>query len=272
MKSFLFVSAFAMLVIAGFTLSGCHKGQNIHPCAPACQITKVMGDLGRNGEHSFDIIYNNKGNPVSMLRSNVGIGRPNFVFRYDHKGRLTDFYGVYSAPGQPDPSSSYEAWHKYYYDAKNRIILDSTFDFGTIGSDNEPIPNTIRYPNGVMNISTYVYDSQNRIIKSTDTQGSNTTIRTLLYTYNNAGNLESVLDPSVEPGSMPQYFFDNKINYHRLNGIWQFLDRDYSVNNPMPADTYNSYGLPIVINLPSHYTGYFVTTNFSHAEFEYSCK
>jgi len=52
------------------------------------------------------------------------------------------------------------------------------------------------------------------------------------YSYNADGNLAG-------------HDYDDKINYHRTNRVWMFIDRDYSVNNPVIATyEYNDFGLP----------------------------
>ncbi|SFD99292.1 hypothetical protein SAMN05518672_10472 [Chitinophaga sp. CF118] len=269
MKSFLITSACVMLVVTGLLLSGCHKGQNIPPCAPSCQITKVIGDLESTEEDSFVIAYNNKGNPVSMIRSQTATSRPNFIFRYNHKGQMTDFIGIYADPSYTG-EIVFDTWHRYHLDTKGRVILDSTYEFGRIGPGYKPEPLEGRPYLGVRNISTYTYDNQNRIIKSTDTYGFDVIHSTRLYTYNHAGNLEKI----VEGTNTYTFSYDNKINYHALNSNWQFLDRDYSVNNPRPVDgyAYNNYGLPISINLAGHNSRSFATQSFSHLLIKYSCK
>ena len=64
------------------------------------------------------------------------------------------------------------------------------------------------------------------------------------YNYDGAGNL-------IHPASAG-VVYDNKMNINRTNDIWQFLSRDYSMNNPFTADAYNAAGFPTVVNtLPS---------------------
>ncbi|WP_126246191.1 hypothetical protein [Chitinophaga rhizosphaerae] len=259
--------ASACVLLAGYLLSGCHTDPHLHPGKPYCKITKVKGDLNFSGPvDSFVITYNHKGNPVSMVRGFVGTGSPNYLFLYDQKGRMTDFYGVYENP------SSFDVWHRYYYDARNRIILDSTYEFGEVGPGNKPLPSPGRPYLGVRNISTYTYDQFDRIVKSTDTYGRDTVFMTRRYKYNVAGNLISVEEQTGGASTTITDSYDNKINYHRLHPIWQFLDRDYSVNNPLPVAAYNAYGLPVSLMLSGHRYGSFATTPFTFADIEYSCK
>ncbi|ATL48786.1 hypothetical protein COR50_17350 [Chitinophaga caeni] len=266
MRVSLFASACVML--AGALLSGCLKDPHLPPPGnPFCKITKVKGDLHfQKDVDSYRITYDKKGNPESIVRGIVGTSSPNYLFLYDQKGRLTDFYGVYLNP------TAFDIWHRYSYDAKNRIILDSTYEFGEVGPGNVPIPSPGRPYLGVRNIATYSYDHLDRIVRSTDTYGHDTVFMTRLYTYNGAGNLTSVEERSDGGSTTISYTYDNKVNYHRLHPIWQFLDRDYSMNNPLPVAAYNTYGLPTSIILSGYRTGYFATTPFTFAEFEYSCK
>lgn len=77
----------------------------------------------------------------------------------------------------------------------------------------------------------YEYDDKKRIIKVTKTFSLGSTYPTEIYQYQYDGN-----GNLVTPGEV----YDNKINFHRTNKIWMFLDRDYSVNNPFTANAYNS--------------------------------
>ncbi|WP_423737904.1 hypothetical protein [Chitinophaga caseinilytica] len=258
----------ACLLAAGLLFSGCRKHAPFPDCEDECRITKVKGDLGSPMVlDSLMITYNSKGNPVSMVRSVVGTSAPNWLFRYDQKGRMTDFYGIYSHP------TSFDTWHRYYYDTKNRIVLDSTYEFGEVSPDYKPIPSPGRPYLGVRNISTYQYDNHNRIIRSTDTYGRDTVFVVRQYRYNSAGNLAEIVEQwgSEAPNSIT-FSYDDKKNYHRLHVIWQFLDRDFSMNNSLPVTTYNRFGLPVSIQLSAHRHGYFATEFFTYAEFEYSCK
>ncbi|WP_341835635.1 hypothetical protein WJU16_22675 [Chitinophaga pollutisoli] len=151
-------------------------------------------------------------------------------------------------------------------------MLDTTYEFGEVGPDNTPQPSPGRPYLGVRNISTYAYDHFNRIIRSTDTYGRDTVFVTRLFKYNVAGNLVSVEEQSGGASTTINYSYDDKLNFHLLHPIWQFLDRDYSINNRFPVIAYNSYGLPVSIKIASHGYAYFATTPFTYADIEYSCK
>ena len=38
--------------------------------------------------------------------------------------------------------------------------------------------------------------------------------------------------------------YDHKLNLQQLHPFWQFIARDYSLNNPIAAVHYNNFGLP----------------------------
>ena len=76
-------------------------------------------------------------------------------------------------------------------------------------------------------------------------------------------------------GNMVGYnVYDNKINIHRTNKIWMFIDRDYSINNPhspyvaYSPGTYNSFGLPVQINYLPNFLG---MTLYPGVEVKYQC-
>ncbi|WP_298709330.1 hypothetical protein [Chitinophaga sp.] len=258
----------ACALALALVLHGCQKDP--HPPADnlECRITKISGILGISYlPDSFIFTYNGKGDPVSITRSVIGTSSPNYYFRYDQRGRLTDFYGVYN------DHSVFDTWHRYHHDHKNRIVVDTTYAFGDISPDYRPIPAAGRTELDVRNISTYAYDHQNRIIRSTDTYGRPFVYMIRLYSYDAAGNLVKI-EEQVDGYSnfITISGYDQQISYRRLHPIWQFLDRDFSQNNSLPVTTYNQHGLPAKISLNSHQTGVFATEPFTSAEFEYSCQ
>lgn len=249
-------------------LHSCQKDGHAPAGNPGCKVTQITGYLGiSNLPDTFNFSYNEKGNPVSITRSVIGTSSPNYFFRYDNRGRLTDYYGVYT------DHSVFDTWHRYYHDNKNRIVLDTTYAFGDISPDYRPIPAAGRTELDVRNISTYTYDHQNRIIRSTDTYGRPFVYMIRLYTYDAAGNLVKIEEQADGQSTFIMLNnYDQKVNYHRPHPIWQFLDRDFSQHNSLPVTTYNQHGLPANISLNSHQTGYFATEPFTAATFAYSCK
>jgi len=222
-------------------LYSCNKPDFPYPNTPKCQITKLIGEILFND--SILITYNNKGNPVSMTRTHVGTGAPNFFFRYDKNNRLTDIIGAYSN------NLEFETWHHYVYGNSTygnelRPITDTVYTFGVIGTG--PLPAQIFY--GVR-YTDFSYDRYGRIIvaKEVDVRPI-TGSRELRYYYNAAGNLVSLATTYPQGvDSINIVNYDNKINAHQTHPIWQLIDRDYSINNPFTAISYNNFGLPTII-------------------------
>ncbi len=189
----------------------------------ACQIQTLHFNLRSAGyEDSITFAYNNLGNPIAGIRGNVSTGAPNFIFRYDNYNRLKELIGLYDT----SDLENVDNLHKYSYDSYNRIIRDSLYYFPEI-INGKPANNN------QLVIVDFEYDSENRISKVTTLFFGTTNIKN--YTYNQDGNLDGIL-------------YDDKINFHRTNKIWMFLDRDYSVNNPVNANySYNDFNLPVKI-------------------------
>ncbi|WP_126246192.1 hypothetical protein [Chitinophaga rhizosphaerae] len=252
-----------MLVFTVQYLSGCNKYHDVIPHTAGCQIVKMNGGLFIGD--SLVIAYDHKDRPLSMTRGSVGTGSPNYLFRYDKKGRLTDFYSVYEPP-----NPYFENWHRYQYDDRNRIITDTSFSFGYVGPG-MPLPAPEQGHLYVGNVSTYKYDGENRIIQATDFYGLATLI-TANYTYNRQGNLEKIVWQSGGSSSTQTFSYDNKISLRRTNPVWQFLDRDYSVNNSMKVSSYNRYGLPVDVDFSGHGSGTFATVQISATSITYDCR
>lgn len=168
--------------------------------------------------------YNTSSNPVSMTHQ-MNIGE-NILFKYDKWDRLTEYINIF--PG----GTAGDYWHKYTYDKVNtdRIIADTAFrDF--ISSNGQ-----LTLYNDI-DLTVFKYDALGRISQTTEYVLGDTIVR--LYNYDTRGNLQ-------RPGSL----YDNNPNIHLTNKIWMFLDRDYSVNNPVDNEsyTYNGNGFPITIS------------------------
>jgi len=60
---------------------------------------------------------------------------------------------------------------------------------------------------------------------------------------------------------------------HRTHPIWQFIDRDFSINNPFQAVAYNSHGLPVAIQSPpcSSSSTNFIGIYYNQMEVSYRC-
>jgi hypothetical protein len=159
--------------------------------------------------------YDEFGNPVSVvyLETDDGTGTPTFSFDYDVNHRLTHYRG-YSD-------------HNLTYNSSGQIVIDSGY-YNYAGGD-------ARYENRLY------YDVYGRIRKETskfyydygESEDVGTTT-TRIYEYDRRGNL-------ISPG----YTYDNKKNIARTHPIWMYITRNYSINNPEKASSYNSSGLPL---------------------------
>ncbi|ATL48787.1 hypothetical protein COR50_17355 [Chitinophaga caeni] len=262
MKKLLLLISGCILVCAIPYLSGCNKYQDVIPRAASCQIVKLKGGLFIGD--SLVITYDNKDRPIRMTRASVGTGSPNYVFLYDKKGRLSDFYSVYEPP-----NPYFENWHRYQYDDRNRIVTDTSYSFGYVGPG-VPLPSPDFGHLVVGNVSTYKYDSENRIIQATDFYGLSTLI-TSDFVYNRQGNIEKIIRQSGGSSSTETFTYDDKIGLRRTNPVWQFLDRDFSVNNSMKVSSYNRYGLPVDVDFGIHGGGIFATVQVSATTITYNC-
>ena len=177
-------------------------GNNVYT---GCRVNSING---------IAFTYNKNNDPVTYIHDNVGTGNPNLFFKYDNRGRLTEFAAL--------EFDSYEFLHRYTY-YQQRIVVDTMYIFGEYGVPESYAFKRISYP---------AYDNLNRIVQDSVVQNGQSWI--IYYPYRADGNLIS--------GST----YDDKLNPHRTNKVWMFIDRDYSVNNSVAAATYNSSGLPLM--------------------------
>ena len=262
---------FAFAVLAGTSLffSGCSKKaieQFLkHPGkdpAPSCSIQKIIFQPEAYPIFPIDtltITYNAAGNPVSAIRKTTTENGPNYYFRYDNLNRLTDLIGIAE-------NGFYRSWHRYVYNASGKVAVDSIYDYPE-EMDNHPVTGLV----GTVTTADYLYDAAGRVSKMTINPvdpGDMTWVEN--YSYDSDGNLTG-------------YAYDNKVNVHQTNKVWQFLSRDYSVNNPVSGSglavsyTYNSYGLPTQVNATTGSFNLVVPGNadrfsFSHGTIVYSCQ
>lgn len=243
-------------ILALTVLPGCKKGNELFMDRGAfelkdCPITQIVRNQFSIPD-TMAFTYNSWGDPVSIERlPYAGTGAPHYVFKYDNKRRLTDIIGLYTG------GSSAEVWHKYFYEnpGKGNITRDSSFGFVTI-------------KNGVITgflycAVTYLnYDKYDRIINDSVII-TNHPEYTLVHTY-----------AYDENGNRVGRTYDNKINMHRTNKIWMFYDRDYSVNNPFFADSYNATGLPTQFTSSTKNVLFikFMGEDFFNARIAYGCK
>ena len=191
--------------------------------------------------------YDKDNNPVSVTSDQPGTAQPNLYFKYDKKGNLIEYAGLYSG------GDFFEFLHRYGY-SDNRIVTDTIYIWG-------------QYPNPASYYSKRVlhlkYDRFSRIIKDSVVYASaNAYDQDIAYNYDNNGNL-------IRSGSS----YDDKVSPQRTNKVWMFIDRNYSVNNVVAADSYSSSGLPLRLsgeqfqNLLVFAYGYY----YGSAEIVYDC-
>lgn len=230
-----------MLLLSGAKTATDHEGHE------GLQIATIKPYPGESGSgDSLIFRYNDHGNPVSITRMTDG-GTASYIFRYDAQQRLTDYAG-------PCQDGLFESWHHYYYDNSSNIAGDTVYYFGQVG-DAGPLPDPAaakpydRLP--VRQTDRYEYDQESRMVKviRNFTEGDE---MSMLYTYNAAGNLEkryTAFSASPDLNYTTTFGpYDNKVNMHRTHPVWQFIDQDYSRNNPFTADAYNAQVLPLKIS------------------------
>jgi hypothetical protein len=192
--------------------------------------------------------YNQNNDPISLLRAGqAGTGNPSFYFKYDKKGRLIEYISLFS-------ETDYGFRHLYAYNGNaDRIVTDTLYFMGSTEFTNVWASRSIYYP---------AYDNLNRVVKDSivTTQFNSGAIvsSVVSYPYNITGNLDN------------GYVYDNKLNPHRTNKVWMFVDRNYSVNNPVAASTYNHAGLPLTfpnkntLDLVFNFNSYFGSTSIAY--------
>lgn len=204
-------------------------------------------------DNTATFTYDGLGNPLAVNNTRVSTGAPNLVFKYDASHRLTEFQRPYS-------NGFFEQWFKYVYDASGRIIADTSYLFGAITPSWPPTGSQQR------RYTTYTYDNTCRVLKTT-TIGiggpeDGFPPNVITYAYDASGNL-------IRPGIT----YDNKVNMHRTNKIFMFIDRDFSMNNPYTATSYNGYSLPQILPAPASGAApvYFLARAIDRATIVYQC-
>ncbi len=221
-----------------------------------CRIESIWENPGTTEQQFFLISYDEFENPKFMSAPRPGVFTlPTSVYRtfkYDQWHRLKEYILDYGNGGA-------EEWHNYTYDQNGRIGIDENYIWAS--SRDNPADYFDLY------VLFYRYDTQGRISRVeshrvTHGGGSDTTN----YIYNAAGNL-------IRAGVT----YDNKVSMLRTNDIWMFLERDYSLNNPFTADTYNSSGYPVGINAPTSILflpnyPFLHSPDLAHSQIGYGCR
>jgi hypothetical protein len=235
-----------------------------HQHNPDCRIEEIAyhPDYDPHPDTIFaKFSYDHKGNPTKIISSFVATGRPSHFFRYDKKGRLVDYLGLNS-----ENSSGYHFWYHYKYDQNGRIIEDSSHLFGNM-INGQPQPD-----GGSSSKGNYEYDAYDRVKKVTRLYSFG--VETNEYIYNQAGNLaihNQYFDSHLARSDT--FHYDLKVNLHRTNKLWMFLNRNYSRNNPKPATLYNKSGLSLQYRLPvNNDFNFLISIELSHSDIRYRCK
>jgi len=248
---------FILFALMAIQISSCKKIEECilkDPCADykPCNVKSyTFSGVGISyPANTATFTYDAFGNPLSVTNTVVTSGYPNQQFKYDGLHRLTEYIRPYT-------NGNFETWSKYIYDASGRIAFDTTWALGAIT------------PTGPANyfqarLTTYTYDGTCRVIKTSAMvlggEGGGPFVFT--YSYDASGNL-------IQPGVV----YDNKVNIHRTNKVFMFVDRDYSMNNPFTATTYNAFSLPWTISSPAAINPsiYFLLRPIDNSTFVYQC-
>jgi hypothetical protein len=210
-----------------------------------CRINSFLtsGSSAGGGADEWFIQYDQFENPTSITTFHPIFGRANHTFKYDHWHRMIEWR-------QEVPNGLFQEWHFYGFDNNGRIANDSAFYMGQISDPR----NTAVFAN----YYTLEYDNQGRIIRQGQRSKNDnfTSVFWSDFLYDGHGNL-----------IIPGVTYDDKINMNRTNDIWQFLLRNYSMNNPFMAGVYNIEGYPITIPGP-----FWIIGGFAGAQPVYECR
>jgi hypothetical protein len=194
------------------------------------------------------VLYNRNNDPVSFIHDGQAYtGNPNIVFKYDNRNRLLEYAALFS-------NNSYGFVHRYTYN-QQRIVADTEYVFGSYGVPDSYAFKNIYYP---------VYDNLGRVAQDS------------VVNYTSYGTIATRIQPYVYTADGNRYnsiTYDNKLNPHRTNKIWMFIDRDYSINNPVPAVTYNGSGLPLTYDSKNVFNFHLMSFDYRGATtVTYECK
>jgi hypothetical protein len=240
-----------LLFICGCQKSGGLPSQTL--VGDLCAIRSLSFSYGSGTNDTITFLYDALGRPVNSIRADVGTGSPRYVFRYDSVGRLQDFIGAYGDTGDYPG----EFWTRYTYSEGNRTVWDTTYIFPE-GSTWPPAT----YADFRSTLAKY--DDEGRVIQTTTyippaNQFDTTAVYGESFVYDAKGDVEG-------------FTYDDKINLHRTNKVWQFIDFQYSANNPTKIDAYNALGLPVKINFTPGGGTVMLGLAFANTVISYDCE
>lgn len=207
-----------------FTFSGCQKiwdyFDDHHNHAAKCRIEEIqftteMEDGGSQAGHAV-FSYDNNDNPTQIQIYDPGNDSwpGDKGFRCDSDNRLIVYV----------EDMFISVWHKYIY-VNATTIIDSSFVYSSGDYTVTDRPDTHVYTR----VSKITLDNRGRIIRDENDMDG-----TKEYNYDFRGNL-------IRPGVT----YTGKTNIRQTNRVWQFIDRDYSKNQPAgEVETFNSNNLP----------------------------
>jgi hypothetical protein len=239
-----------LVVLAIVQIYACEKILDQLPGKPKhCRVKRIFFQGDFSGDHYGNVYYNKWGNPDSVTYSIVGLARGNQYFKYNHKQQMIQArYGY--------PGIIKEIWHKFVY-TNGFITSDTVY---TLASSEEPEP--LHYVNKL--IVHFEYDNYGRMSKEIrELIYPSHHIDTNYYNYDARGN-------RIYPETNVTY--DNYTNIHVLHPIWQFLSRDYSLNNPINAESYNNFRLPTRFDRLEFFYNFIDERSIGKSAIEYDCK
>ncbi len=228
-----------ILVMNLLPLSGCRKVCDYfeqHQDSPAtnCRIEKIsfdiLNDFGVIERCGSFFSYNTYNNPT-LVGYSIPYDLPPMdkVFRYDANNRLSAYIKDFR---YEDTSPVF--WHKYTYESPLKVI-DSVFVYASGDYKTNDRPDEYSR----VEVNELTLDNRGRIINEKYTLDGNI-FGERSFQYDMNGNL-------IKPGVT----YNNKPNIRQTSKIWQFIDRDFSVNQPRDeVEAFTANNLPYTFRNP----------------------
>jgi hypothetical protein len=245
-------------IILAILLAGCTKYPDQPP--PVDCKCKVLSIADTVTGFTFDFGYDAQHRLNHRTSIYGGHTAPDFRVFYDANGRVSHY--IFDAEPDYKVGDNFFEWHQVYYDNRNNIVLDTVYYDGRIGINGPEYDDGVP-PESFMYTRTYAYDAADRLIKATNSMGWGEET----FAYSADGNLFT-----NQFGDSLTY--DHKVNWNRTDRFLQFINKDYSKNNPVGASAYNKYGLPLAYPYlgDGHWQLYIGSLGFLHPQFTYACK
>jgi hypothetical protein len=187
-----------------------------------CRIRQTINQRSIYETMTRDFQYDKDNNPVSVTTKSPGTSQPNLYFKYDKKGNLIEYAGLYSG------GTSFEFMHHYGY-VDNKVVVDTMYVFGDYPTPTWYYSKRLRY---------LTYDHLDRVVSDSEVYVHPAPFTQVIkYNYDANGNL-------IRYGAS----YDSKMSPQRTNKIWMFVDRNYSMNNMVAASSYTTSGLPLKLS------------------------